>query len=426
MRLGSSCENFAPPPRNAIGLTFACALPNKCCARRTYESRQPIRHSHSPAGFRPRLDELDLLRGAVMIIMALDHARDFVSHDAMFFDPTDLTKTHGWLFLTRWITHFCAPVFVFLAGTGAFLSLGRGKSKRDLSWFLVTRGAWLVFLELTVVNSSWFFGFDPHFFFLQVIWAIGWSMIVLAALIHLPLWGVATFGLVMIGGHNLLDPISPAAWGSWSGFWKVLHVQAPVVPAPGFLLFIAYPLIPWLGVIAAGFAFGGLMKMERPTRRRVLLWLGLGITAGFVLLRATNLYGDPSPWSVQQSTPLHGAFVFELHEISALVALPDDDAGAGAHLPFALRSRTGALVETHRRLRSGTAFLLFAARAADPWARDPAVVSALWPGGPNLARARRGRREFRFPGGFRIWAARRLRSVGSRDSAALSALPLVC
>ncbi len=261
------------------------------------ESAIPIR----PVTFRPRLDALDLLRGAVMIIMALDHTRDFVSHDAMFFDPLDLTKTTGWLFLTRWITHFCAPVFVFLAGTGAFLSLGRGKSKRDLSWFLVTRGAWLVFLEMTVVNSSWFFGFDPHFFFLQVIWAIGWSMIGLAALIHLPLWGVGAFGLLMIGGHNLLDSINPAAWGNWSGLWKVLHVQAAVVPVPGFVLFVAYPLVPWLGVIAAGFAFGGLLKMERPTRRRVLLWLGLGITTGFILLRATNLYGDAAPWSVQPS-----------------------------------------------------------------------------------------------------------------------------
>ncbi len=262
------------------------------------ESAIPIR----PAGFRPRLDQLDLLRGAVMIIMALDHVRDFVSREALFFDPTDLTKTHGALFLTRWITHFCAPVFVFLAGTGAFLSLGRGKSKADLSWFLVTRGAWLVFLEMTVVNSSWSFGFDPHFFFLQVIWAIGWSLIVLAALIHLPLWAVATFGLVMIAGHNLLDPIPPASWGGWSGLWKVLHVQAPVQPAAGFTIFIAYPLIPWLGVVAAGFAFGAIMKMERAERRPRLFLLGLGLSAAFVILRATNLYGDPSTWAPQQST----------------------------------------------------------------------------------------------------------------------------
>ena len=257
----------------------------------------PIR----PIGARPRLDHLDLLRGAIMILMALDHTRDFFSHEAMLFDPTDLTKTHGWLFLTRWITHFCAPIFCFLAGTGAFLSLGRGKTKRDLSWFLLTRGLWLVVLELTLVGSAWTFNFDPHFFFLQVIWALGWSMVVLAVVIHLPLWGVAAFGLIMIAGHNLLDPIPPQSWGVWSGFWKVLHVSAPIEPAPGYNIFVAYPLIPWIGVMATGFAFGALMKRERAERRRIVLWLGLGLIAGFVALRATNLYGDMKPWAPQSS-----------------------------------------------------------------------------------------------------------------------------
>lgn len=269
------------------------------------ESAIPIK----PAGARPRLDHLDLLRGAIMIFMALDHTRDFFSHDAMLFDPTDLTKTHGWLFLTRWITHFCAPVFCFLAGTGAFLSLGRGKTKRDLSWFLLTRGVWLVVLELTLVGSAWTFSFDPHFFFLQVIWALGWSMVVLAAVIHLPLWGVAAFGLIMIAGHNLLDPIPPQSWGAWSGLWKVLHVSAPLEPAPGFNIFVAYPLIPWIGVMATGFAFGALMKRERAERRLIVLWLGLGLIAGFIVLRATNLYGDMKPWA-PQSSPLFTMFSF--------------------------------------------------------------------------------------------------------------------
>ncbi len=254
-----------------------------------------------PAGSRPRLDQLDLLRGLVMILMALDHTRDFLSHEAMLFDPTDLSMTHGWVFLTRWVTHFCAPIFCFLAGTGAFLSLGRGKTKRDLSWFLVTRGLWLVVLEFTLVGSAWTFAFDPHNFFLQVIWAIGCSMIVLAALIHLPLWGVAAFGLIMIAGHNLLDPISPQSWGAWSGLWKMLHVQGLVNPAPGYDVFIAYPLIPWIGVVATGFAFGALLRRERAERRRLLLWLGLALSVGFVVLRATNLYGDPKPWAPQAS-----------------------------------------------------------------------------------------------------------------------------
>jgi len=269
------------------------------------ESAIPVK----PAGVRPRLDGLDLLRGAVMIIMALDHTRDFFSRDALIFDPTDLTKTDGWLFLTRWITHFCAPVFCFLAGTGVFLSLGRGKTKRDLSWYLVTRGLWLVFLELTLVQFGWTFRIDPHALGGQVIWALGWSMVFLAALIHLPVWGVGTFGLGMIVAHNLLDPILPAAFGRWSWLWNVLHVPGGFQIAPHYMFFIAYPLIPWVGVMAAGYAFGKLLQRDRPERRRILLWLGLGLTAAFIVIRATNAYGDPQPWS-KQTTPLFTLFSF--------------------------------------------------------------------------------------------------------------------
>lgn len=182
---------------------------------------------------------------------------------------------------------------------GAFLSLGRGRTKRDLSWFLLTRGVWLILLELTLVKLGWSFHFNPHAFFVQVIWALGWSMVCLAALIHLPLWGVAAFGVLMVAGHNLLDPIASVAFGSWSGLWKVLHVQGPVQIAPNLRLFVAYPLIPWIGVMAAGFASGALLRKECVERRRILFWLGLGITLAFVLLRATNTYGDPRPWSVQ-------------------------------------------------------------------------------------------------------------------------------
>src|SRR5256884_1275524 len=155
---------------------------------------------------RPRIDSVDLLRGIVMVIMMLDHTRDYIHSGALLFDPLDLSKTTVWLFLTRWITHYCAPVFVFLAGTGAYLQFARGKSKRELSRFLVTRGLWLVILEVTVVRFAVTFSLDPKLlFFLQVIWVIGVSMMVLAALIHLPLKVVAGFGLTMIALHNLLD-----------------------------------------------------------------------------------------------------------------------------------------------------------------------------------------------------------------------------
>src|ERR1043166_8372196 len=155
---------------------------------------------------RRRIDSVDLLRGIVMVIMMLDHTRDYIHSGALLFDPLDLSRTTFWVFLTRWITHYCAPVFVFLAGTGAYLQFARGKSKRELSRFLITRGLWLVVLEVTVVRAAAFFNLDPRFlFFLQVIFVIGVSMIVLAGLIHLPLKAVAAFGLVMIAVHNYFD-----------------------------------------------------------------------------------------------------------------------------------------------------------------------------------------------------------------------------
>ena len=173
-----------------------------------------------PAGsgiVRPRVDAVDALRGLVMVIMALDHTRDFFSKD-LAFDPTDLAKTYPALFLTRWITHYCAPVFIFLAGTGAFLSTTRGKNPRQLSWFLLTRGLWLVILELTWVRClGWQFNFDLHFTIGAVIWAIGWSMVVLAGLVFLPPQWVTALGLLMIVSHNLVDSVKPEGWGSQIG-----------------------------------------------------------------------------------------------------------------------------------------------------------------------------------------------------------------
>ncbi len=223
-----------------------------------------------PIGARPRLDSIDVLRGLVMVIMAIDHTRDFLSHDLMYFDAVDLTKTHGALFLTRWITHFCAPVFCFLAGTGAFLSFRRGKTKGELAQFLLTRGLWLVFLEITIVQFGWLFHFElPGG--AGVIWALGWSMVALAALIYLPLGAIAIFGLVMITGHNLLDPITPEAFGSFSWLWKILHVPAPIHVDSQWEFFTAYPLVPWIGVMAAGYAFGAIVKLDPPQRRKWLL-----------------------------------------------------------------------------------------------------------------------------------------------------------
>jgi len=252
---------------------------------------------------RQRLDSVDLLRGVVMVVMALDHVRDFFTRSAHLFDPADLARTTAPLFFTRWVTHFCAPTFVFLAGASAFLYGSRpGRSRPELARFLLSRGLWLVVIELTVVRLAWQFNLDYRFFALQVIWAIGWSMVALAALVWLPIRLVGVFGLLMIATHNLLDgfgasplragpgEFADASLGDW--IWSILHVQNPPV---------MYPLVPWIGVMAAGYAFAPVLRHEPAKRRRELLLVGAALVAGFILLRALNLYGDSQPWSVQRS-----------------------------------------------------------------------------------------------------------------------------
>ena len=254
----------------------------------------------SGTAVRPRLDSVDLLRGIVMVIMALDHTRGFYSN--VQFYPLDLNKTNAALFLTRWITHFCAPVFVFLAGTGAFLSATRGKTTKELSWFLLTRGLWLVFLELTLIHCfGWTISLDFHQLGAGVIWAIGWSMVVLAVLVHLPTWAVTVFGLVMVFGHNSLDGITPAQFGSWQWLWKLLHVQGGFDYATGYSFGVGYPVIPWIGVLATGYGFGQLLLKEPNERRRWLLGLGIAMILLFIVLRGSGIYGEPDQWPPQKS-----------------------------------------------------------------------------------------------------------------------------
>jgi uncharacterized membrane protein len=262
---------------------------------------------------RRRIDTVDLLRGIVMVIMMLDHTRDFVHSGSFTFDPLDLSQTTPALFFTRWITHFCAPVFVFLAGTGAYLQLARGQSKRDLSKFLVTRGLWLIFLELTVVRFGVFFSADYRFLgFLQVIWVIGVSMIVLAALIYLPLKVTAGFGLAMIALHNLLDRFQAIPWRGpdtpvpsfGAKLWMLLHQPFTFFPVVGFpspIVAVIYNIIPWVGVMAAGYAFGSVYRKDTGSRRRWLLWMGLITTFLFVLVRAIDVYGDQAHWHKQKN-----------------------------------------------------------------------------------------------------------------------------
>ena len=256
--------------------------------------------SAATGGARLRLDSIDLLRGSIMVLMALDHVRDYFS--GATFDPVDLTRTTPVFFFTRWITHFCAPVFIFLAGTSAFLYGSRGRTKRELSHFLWTRGLWLVVLEFTVVKWSWQFNFDYSQLGFAVIWVLGISMIIMAALVHLPLPWIGGIGVAMILGHNLLDSVS-FPQSDWRFLpWTLLHAPNWVPISESFGFIVGYVIIPWVGVMAAGYALGPLFQTPPEFRQRWLLRLGAGMTAGFVLLRFLNVYGDPSRWSPQPSS----------------------------------------------------------------------------------------------------------------------------
>jgi uncharacterized membrane protein len=229
-----------------------------------------------------------------MIVMALDHVRDFFGVPGI--SPTNLAQTTLPLFLTRWVTHLCAPVFFLLTGTSAYLSRTR-KSIPELSRFLAVRGLLLIVLELTVVRCfAYQFNVDYHVTFLVVLWALGWSMIVLAALVWLPLPAILAIGVVMVAGHNLLDGVRSA-----HPLWAILHSPGFVVNRPGFVVFAAYPLIPWVGVTAIGYALGQLFEWDEERRWTMLQRTGIGLTLAFVVLRSVNIYGDPVPWAAQPS-----------------------------------------------------------------------------------------------------------------------------
>ena len=247
-----------------------------------------------------RVESVDVLRGLVMVIMALDHVRDFFSNYGG--NPTDAATAPGLIFFTRWITHLCAPTFVFLAGTSIYLQSLR-KPRPQLARFLVTRGLWLMALELIVVNSMLTFHPSVHFLFLQVIWVTGVSMVLMAALLYLPLWGVTAFGAVLVLGHNAFDGLNPATMGPVAGtLWRLLHVPGVLLPpSSGYFWLNLYPLIPWPGIMALGFAFGSLLQRPPSQRSRTLLYLGLASVLVFALLRWSNLYGDPRVWKPQAS-----------------------------------------------------------------------------------------------------------------------------
>lgn len=248
-----------------------------------------------------RIVSLDLLRGTVMIIMAIDHVRDYFHRDAFLYSPTDLTQTSVALFFTRWITHFCAPIFVFLAGTSAFL-YGLKKGTKKLSFFLWTRGLWLIVVELIILSLIRTFNLSFPYFNLQVIWAIGVCMIILSGIIHLPRRFILLVGLLLVGAHNLLDQVHVQGSSALAFVWSILH-DAKEFHYGGVLVFVHYPVLPWIGVMVLGYFFGNIYsdKYSPLARKRILTYSGLFAIGLFILLRAINVYGDPSPWSIQHN-----------------------------------------------------------------------------------------------------------------------------
>jgi uncharacterized membrane protein len=248
-----------------------------------------------------RVVAIDAIRGIVMVLMALDHVRDFVHRGAMSYSPTDLAKTTTALFLTRWVTHVCAPVFMFTAGMGAFLWRQQGRTRQQLSTFLLTRGFWLLVLELTVMRLAYNFDFSRRYpLLLLVLWALGACMILLAALVWLPLRVLAVLSIAVVTLHNCLDPVRAAQFGDNAGIWNVIH-EAGAFRLAGTTVILGYPLVPWIAVMALGFCFGRVFLMESSLRRRYLVVIGVASTLAFVVIRALNRYGDPVPWSTQSS-----------------------------------------------------------------------------------------------------------------------------
>jgi len=244
-----------------------------------------------------------------MVLMVLDHTRDFFGDATL--NPTDLSSVTPALFLTRWVTHFCAPVFAFLAGAGAYLAGARVRSRRSLAAFLFTRGLWLVFLELTVVSFGLYFHPAPKVVFLLVFWSIGGSFVFLSTLVYLPSRIIGAIGVLLIAAHNLTDFFapSPEALGPLKPL-AVLLFRSGLLPLPGgHTLLLGYPLIPWFGVIAAGYGFGEVIRLDPARRRSIVLVTGLGLIGLFMALRASGVYGDPNPWTAER-TPFLSALSF--------------------------------------------------------------------------------------------------------------------
>lgn len=248
-----------------------------------------------------RINSIDTTRGLVMVIMALDHVRDFMHKTAMSQDPTNLQTTTGLLFFTRWITHLCAPTFVFLSGVSAYISFKKKNNISETRRFLITRGIWLLILEFTVINFALWFDIRFRLEIMEVISAIGLSFIVLALLLKLPSRAIGIIGLFIILTHNLLQAVTLPSAPVVQVIANILFRPGMMQITPGLAVFTAYPLVPWLGIMLTGFACGELFELSDERRRKIFLQTGIGILLVFSVLRFVNIYGDPSKWAGQNS-----------------------------------------------------------------------------------------------------------------------------
>lgn len=253
-----------------------------------------------------RIGSIDFIRGLVMIIMALDHTRDFMHIDSLTQDPLNLATTTPFLFFTRWITHFCAPVFVFLAGTSAFISMKKRNDLKSTRRFLITRGIWLIIIEFTVINFAIWFDLQFRILLFEVIAAIGFGFIILSLLLRLPSWVIGIMGLVIIFGHNFLAGLQFENHPDIKQFLSPLINFNLYQVSPQFTFVISYPIIPWFGIMLTGFATGRLFELAAERRKKIFLSIGLSALIVFTFLRLVNYYGDQSLWSVQKN----GLFTF--------------------------------------------------------------------------------------------------------------------
>ena len=361
--------------------------------------------NRTPAERRSRISSIDVVRGAAMVFMALDHVRDFVTE--LRFQPEDLARGSAALFATRWVTHFCAPAFFLLAGVGIGISRLRGASAGAQSRYLLVRGLWLLVLELIITPIGWQFGFDLIPAFALVLWALGWSMIVMAVAVHLPVGVVAALAVVTIGCHNLLDPLQPQSFGWLAGLWHALHVPGFFIPN---VLFVGYPLVPWIGVMALGYALADVYEWTPGRRRKFLVMAGAAAVVAFIALRAVNGYGNTFPWSEQRTPALTVASFLNLRKYPPSLQFLLMTLGPDADLPGARRARARWIRQLSQRVRPRPSLLLCGAHLRCARRRHAPRVCAGWRVAPDSNH----QRPTIDPGLVRRLVARRLRRLGDR------------